>query len=64
MVGVFDQRTIIDDVAGKQDAARPLEQRDAAGRVTGRVDYLEMPVAEIDDVAALRSRVAGAAPTR
>ena len=41
MIGVIDQRTVIDDVAGQEDAGRALEQADAAGRMAGRVDDFE-----------------------
>ena len=48
---VLDQRAVIDDVAGEQDAGSALEQGDATGRMAGRVDDLEHPVAEIDHIA-------------
>ena len=38
VIGVVDQRAVIDDVAGQQDAGLLLVERDAAGRMAGRVD--------------------------
>ncbi|MPL83908.1 hypothetical protein SDC9_29867 [bioreactor metagenome] len=51
VIGLFDQRAVIDDVARDQHAARRFPQRDAARGMARRVDHLELPVAQIDDVA-------------
>src|SRR5262245_35911814 len=51
VIGVVDQRTVIDSVAREEDAGRALEQADAAGGMAGRVDDLESAIAEIHDVA-------------
>ena len=59
MIGVVDQRPVIDDVARQQDAGLPLVERDAARRMARRVDHLEGAVAEIDDVAVFENAAGG-----
>ncbi len=51
MIGIVDQGSVIDDVAGQEYAAGLFEQADAAGGMARDVNDLEMPVAEIDDIA-------------
>ena len=63
VIGVVDQRAVINDVAGKEDAGRALEQADAAGGMARRVDDLERSAAEVNDIAVL-DRPAGAGGMR
>src|SRR4051794_32374130 len=51
VVGIIDERPVIDDITRDEDAGPGLEQPDAAGRVTRRMDDLEGAVAEVEDVA-------------
>ena len=51
MIGIIDQRSVIDDVARQEGAGLLLEQADAAGRMARRVDDLEGAVAQVDDIA-------------
>src|SRR5262245_25557728 len=51
VIGIIDQRAVIDDVAGEEDAGPCLEERDAARRVSRGVDDLEGAVSEIDQIA-------------
>ena len=64
MIGVVDQRPVIDDVARQEHAGLALEERDPARRVARRVDDLEGAVAEIDDVAVLQDAAGGRGATR
>ncbi len=41
VVGVFDQRPVIEDIAGKKRLGLRFPERDPAGRMAGRVDNLE-----------------------
>ena len=59
VIGVVDQRSVIDDVAGEQRARRRFPQRDAAGGMAGRVDDLEGAVAQVDDVALVQDPAGG-----
>lgn len=54
VVGVLDQRTVVENVAGKQDFRRFLVERDAPGGMAGSVNDLELPIAEVDHVAVLQ----------
>ena len=51
MIGIVDQRTVVDDVAGEEYAAGFFEEANAARGMAGGVDDLEMPVTEINDLA-------------
>ena len=44
-------------VAGKEQLALAIEQDDLAGRVSGRLDYLELPLAQIDEITVSGSTV-------
>lgn len=50
-VELVEQRSVIDRVAGKQDASALLPQADATRGMTREVDHLERPVAQVDHVA-------------
>jgi len=51
VIGVVDQRAVVDRVAGEQNSGDGLPQGNAAWGVAGQVKHLEVPVAEIKDVA-------------
>ncbi len=54
---VIDQHAAIDRVAGKEQAVLPVEQADAARRMAGKMQYVEPPIAEVDDVSFLQRDV-------
>lgn len=51
VIGIVDQRAVVDDVAGEECAAGFFEEADAAGGMARGVDDFEMAVTEIDDIA-------------
>ena len=63
VIGIVDQRAVINDIAGEDATRRLLEQADSSRRVSGRVD-LETEIAENDHVAIGEGRWAGASQIR
>lgn len=51
MIGIFDQRPVVDDVAAEQGLGFGFPQADAAGRVAGGVEDFEYAVAQVEHVA-------------
>src|SRR5262245_300509 len=45
---LIEQRSVVDRIAGKQDAGLRFPQPDAAGRVSGEVQDLECAIAGVD----------------
>src|SRR5687767_6850001 len=54
VVGVIDERPIVNDVPGQKYSSLPFQKPDAARRVSWRVDDLKDAIAQIDDVSALK----------
>jgi hypothetical protein len=50
MIGIPDQRAIIENIAGEQNFGRLLVKSNTTWRMIARVDNFEYPVAEIDHV--------------
>lgn len=51
VVGVFDQRPVVDDVAAEQGLGFGFPEANAAGRVAGGVEDFEYAVAQVEHVA-------------
>ena len=63
VIGIVDQRAVINDIAGEDATRRLLEQADSGRRVSGRVD-LETEIAENDHVAIGEGTLGGASQIR
>jgi hypothetical protein len=61
VIGIVDQRAVINDIAGEDATRRLLEQADRSRRVSGRVD-LETEIAENDHVAIGEGTLGGRQP--
>lgn len=55
MIGIPDQRAIIENIAGEQNFVRLLVKSNTSWRMIGRVDNFEYPVAEIDHVTIVKN---------
>src|SRR5579883_3006288 len=47
---VIEDRPVVNGISGEERAARGFPQADAPRRMSGQVQHLERPVAEVDDI--------------